>query len=364
MLRAKGLFVCLGGIGLIDIMDVKKTYRDGQREVVALDGVTLHVPRGSVYGIVGESGAGKSTLIRCLNLLERPDAGTVRVDGHDLQNLSPVALRQARRKIGMIFQHFNLFSSRTVLGNVMFPLECAGVPGHEARRRAVEMLGVVGLGHKAEVYPAQLSGGQKQRVGVARALVGEPPVLLSDEATSALDPANTVAILDLLRSLSRQMGLTVVLITHEMAVVKAACDHVALLEHGRVVEEGPVMDLASRPGSRLAAQLFHTYGGTGAGTVPAGAVDAGPASLTTLGPGARRRAAVVFLGSAAGEPLLTRTARRYDVDFNILEGGIERVGDAVLGRLVVEAVGDGPRLDQALTALQEAGCRVEVLDIA
>ncbi len=345
-----------GGIGLIDVVDVKKTYRDGQREVMALDGVTLHVPRGSVYGIVGESGAGKSTLIRCLNLLERPDAGSIRVDGVELQTLSPAGLRQARRKIGMIFQHFNLFSSRTVLGNVTFPLECAGVPGQEARRRAREMLGVVGLGEKAEVYPAQLSGGQKQRVGIARALVGEPSVLLSDEATSALDPVNTVAILDLLRSLSRQMGLTVVLITHEMAVVKAACDHVALLEQGRVVEEGPVLDLASRPGSRLAAQLFHRYGGTGAGAAPAGA--------GTLGLGARRRAAVVFVGAAAGEPLLTRIARRYDVDFNILEGGMERLGDTVLGRLVVEAVGEAPRLDQALTALQEAGCRVEVLDVA
>lgn len=349
---------------MIDIVDVKKTYRDGQREVVALDGVTLHVPRGSVYGIVGESGAGKSTLIRCLNLLERPDSGAVRVDGLDLQALSPAGLRQARRKIGMIFQQFNLFSSRTVLGNVMFPLECAGVPGREARRRALAMLNVVGLSDKAEVHPAQLSGGQKQRVGIARALVGEPTVLLSDEATSALDPANTAAILDLLQSLSRQMGLTVVLITHEMAVVKAACDHVALLEHGRVVEEGPVLDLASRPGSRLARQLFHSYGSAGSAS-PVAAGGGPAAGVAAPGTGARRRAAVVFVGSAAGEPLLTRTAREFGVDFNILEGGIERVGGAVLGRLVVEAVaGDGPRVDQALTALREAGCRVEVLDVA
>lgn len=336
---------------MIEVIDLKKTYRGQSADVEALTGVTLHVPRGSIYGIVGQSGAGKSTLIRCLNLLERPDSGTVRVDGVDVQALSPAELRQARRKIGMIFQQFNLFSSRTVLGNVAFPLECAGLPRRQARHRAEELLELVGLAEKAHAYPAQLSGGQKQRVGIARALANNPSVLLSDEATSALDPATTASVLDLVRSLSQRMGLTVVLITHEMSVVKAVCDHVALLEKGRVVEEGPILDLAARPGSRLAAQLFH-------GGAPV-AVGAEVAAGTGL-----RRVAVVFQGEAAGAPLLTQTARRFDVDFNILEGGIERVGEAVLGRLVIEATGDSPRLAQALEALRQAGCRVEVLDVA
>ncbi|MHB9146232.1 MAG: methionine ABC transporter ATP-binding protein [Symbiobacteriia bacterium] len=359
---------------MIEVLDLKKTYRGQNGDVEALAGVTLHVPTGSIYGVVGQSGAGKSTLIRCLNLLERPDAGTIRVDGTDLQALSPAQLRDQRRKIGMIFQHFNLFSSRTVLGNVAFPLECAGVPGRQARQRALELLDLVGLGDKAAAYPAQLSGGQKQRVGIARALANQPTVLLCDEATSALDPATTTSILELLRSLSRRMGLTIVLITHEMSVVKAICDHVALLENGLVVEEGQILDLAARADSRLAAQLFH---GRTPGTAEPGAaspaaaaspVPAAPAAPQPAGPHptgpATRRAAIVFLGAAAGEPLLTRTARHYDVDFNILEGGIERVGEGIVGRLVIEAVGDSPRLDQALEALQQAGCRVEVLDVA
>lgn len=358
---------------MIEVIDLKRTYRGQNGEVEALTGATLHVPRGSIYGVVGQSGAGKSTLIRCLNLLERPDSGTVRLDGVDLQVLSPAELRRARRKIGMIFQDFNLFSSRTVLGNVAFPLECAGVPRRQAQRRAEELLELVGLGEKARAYPAQLSGGQKQRVGIARALANSPSVLLSDEATSALDPGTTAAVLDLLRSLSRQMGLTVVLITHEMSVVKAVCDHVALLEAGRVVEEGPILELATRPDSRLAVQLFHSQSAPTAapamaavapvGTATASAAGAFPAGAVAAA-AALRRVAVVFQGEAAGVPLLTQTARRFDVDFNILEGGIERVGESILGRLVIEATGDSPRLHLALDALRQAGCRVEVLDVA
>ncbi len=233
---------------------VYRTHRSRGREVTALDGVDLHVREGEVYGVIGQSGAGKSSLIRCVNLLERPTSGTVTVAGQDLTALAGRAppapgreLRQARSRIGMVFQHFNLLSSRTVQDNVELPLEILGTSGKERSRKALELLDLVGLADKAKAYPAQLSGGQKQRVGIARALAGDPKVLLSDEATSALDPETTRSILQLLRDLNRQLGLTVLLITHEMDVVKSICDSAALMEKGRIVESGTVADLLATP---------------------------------------------------------------------------------------------------------------------
>jgi len=226
---------------VITTTGLSKVYRSRGREVTALDGVDLHVREGEVYGVIGQSGAGKSSLIRCVNLLERPTAGTVTVAGQDLTALAgrgPRAgkeLRKARSHIGMVFQHFNLLSTRTVQDNVELPLEILGKSGKERSRKALELLDLVGLSDKAKAYPAQLSGGQKQRVGIARALAGDPKVLLSDEATSALDPETTRSILHLLRDLNRQLGLTVLLITHEMDVVKAVCDSAALMENGRIV---------------------------------------------------------------------------------------------------------------------------------
>lgn len=238
---------------MITTSGLTKVYRSRGREVTALDGVDLHVREGEVYGVIGQSGAGKSSLVRCVNLLEKPTAGTVTVDGQDLTALAgrgPRAgreLRQARSRIGMVFQHFNLLSSRTVQDNVELPLEILGKSGKERSAKALELLGLVGLGDKAKAYPAQLSGGQKQRVGIARALAGDPKVLLSDEATSALDPETTRSILQLLRDLNRQLGLTVLLITHEMDVVKSVCDSAALMRHGRIVESGTVSELLATP---------------------------------------------------------------------------------------------------------------------
>ncbi len=246
---------------VITTSGLTKVYRSRGREVTALDGVDLHVREGEVYGVIGQSGAGKSSLIRCVNLLERPTAGTVTVDGQDLTALAgrgPRAgreLRQARSRIGMVFQHFNLLSTRTVQDNVELPLEILGKSGKERSRKALELLDLVGLADKAGVYPAQLSGGQKQRVGIARALAGDPKVLLSDEATSALDPETTRSILQLLRDLNRQLGLTVLLITHEMDVVKSICDSAALMEHGRIVESGTVSELLATPGSEVFPRL-------------------------------------------------------------------------------------------------------------
>jgi D-methionine transport system ATP-binding protein len=314
-------------------------YGDGPGRVVALGGVSLHVPAGAIFGILGESGAGKSTLIRCVNLLERPTAGGVCVDGQELTALAPAALRAARQRIGMIFQHFNLLSSRTVAGNVALPLEVMGVPRAEREARIAELLGLVGLAEKAGAYPAQLSGGQKQRVGIARALAASPRVLLCDEATSALDPETTRSILELLLDLNRRLGLTILLITHEMGVVKQICDHTAILAAGRVVEQGPVAALLRQPGSQLARALFP------------------PHAPHELRPGATL-ATLTFAGASADEPLLSLLVRRYDLEANILGGSVEQIRDQRVGQLQVELA--GPRLPEALVHLRGLGVHVEV----
>ncbi|WNB85806.1 ATP-binding cassette domain-containing protein [Cellulomonas sp. ATA003] len=241
----------------IELSALRKVYPTrGGGDVVALDGIDLAVPRGAIHGIVGRSGAGKSTLIRCLTVLERPTSGTVAVDGEVLSDLPEARLRSARRRIGMVFQHVNLLDSRTIAANVAYPLEVAGVPREERAARVAQLLELVGLGERGDAYPAQLSGGQKQRVGIARALATEPAVLLCDEPTSALDSATTRQILGLIRDLRDRLGITVLIITHEMAVVREICDSVTLLEHGRVAESGPVGDVVAVYGSRLARELI------------------------------------------------------------------------------------------------------------
>ena len=238
---------------MIVVEGVSKTYADGQP--AALDNVSLQIADGSIFGIVGRSGAGKSTLLRCLNLLERPTSGRILIDGQDLTRLTDKALRQQRQRIGMIFQGFNLLHSRNVADNVAVPLEIAGLPKAERAVRVAELLALVGLSDKAVAFPAQLSGGQKQRVGIARALAARPAYLLSDEATSALDPETTASILALLRDINRQLGVTIVLITHELDVVKAICDSAVSLAAGRVVESGTLLQLQADPSSRLGRSL-------------------------------------------------------------------------------------------------------------
>lgn len=241
---------------MISIRDLRKIYRQGPREVIALDGVSLDIPSGSIHGIIGRSGAGKSTLVRCLTLLDRPTSGTVSVNDVDLTAASQTNLRQARRRIGMVFQHANLHSSRTVLDNVTFPLEITRQSKDARRQKARELIALVGLEGMEGSYPAQLSGGQRQRVGIARALASDPDVLLCDEPTSALDPSTTNDILELIRSLSDRMGLTVIVITHEMHVVKQLCDSVSLLSDGKIVEAGRLTDVASALGSQLSTALL------------------------------------------------------------------------------------------------------------
>ncbi len=242
-------------LALIEIRNLCKTFGTGSTAVHALEDVSLDIEAGEIFGIIGLSGAGKSTLVRCMNLLERPTSGTVTVDGADMTALSDKELRAARREIGMIFQSFNLLMQRNALANVRFPLELAGVPKKEANKRAQELLDMVGLGDRAEAFPAQLSGGQKQRVAIARALATNPKVLLCDEATSALDPTTTESILELLKNLNRQLGVTVVVITHEMRVVERICSRVAIIADSRIAEMGPVQDVFLNPQTEAAKKL-------------------------------------------------------------------------------------------------------------
>ena len=309
--------------------------------VRALDDVSIHVPRGQVFGVVVQSGAGKSTLLRTVNALERPDSGRVVVDDVEITALSDRALRQARHRIGMVFQHFNLVGNRTAAENIEFALEAVGRPRGDRRREAIEMLDLVGLAARADAYPAELSGGQRQRVGIARALASKPDVLLSDEATSALDPDTTRQILALIRRLSNELGLTVLLITHEMDVVKQVCDGAALLEHGRVLEHGPLLELVRTPGSRLACDLFPL------GEAPRlpgyGVLD------------------LTFAGGEAERPTIAMLARDLELDVSILGATIETIAGEQAGRTRLAVPGDPSVVERAERFLVERGVSVEVV---
>ena len=324
---------------MIEITDLKKTYGQGAGAVEALNGVTLRVQKGEIFGVLGPSGAGKSTLIRCVNLLERPTSGSIKVRGQEMTTLSPAELGQARQRIGMIFQHFNLLSSRTVAGNIAFPLEVVGWERERREKRVRDLLELVGLADKAGAYPTQLSGGQKQRVGIARALANEPDLLLSDEATSALDPATTSSILELLRDLNRRLGLTILLITHEMGVVQQICDRVAVIADGLIVEQGAVNELAAQPASLLSKAIFPF---TQAPRIQPGAVCA----------------VISFVGEAADQPVLAGLVRRFDVDVNIIGGSIQNLGGRRVGQLQVELTGE--QVPQALAYLRGLNLHVEV----
>ena len=325
---------------MIKLENVTKTFGAGTDEVHALYDVSLEIAQGQIYGVVGASGAGKSTLIRCVNRLEEPDSGSVWVDGDEITALTGEGLRHARRKMGMIFQQFNLLSQRTTAENIAYPLEIAGVQKDEREKRVCELLALVGLEDKARAYPAQLSGGQKQRVGIARAIANNPKVLLSDEATSALDPGTTDSILDLLKDLNRRLGLTILLITHQMDVVKKICDHAALLEDGQLVESGAISDLIADPLSRLSRAFFPPV------------MDV-PRDLRAI------QAAITFLGDSADEPILANLVRKFDVDVNILGGSIQEIGGKRVGQLQVEIKGE--QMETALHYLRELGLRVEVI---
>ncbi len=336
---------------MIEIRHLTKIFGDGQREVRALDDVSLEVKPGEIFGIIGLSGAGKSTLVRCINMLERPQEGTVLVNGIDMTALGNRELRAARQRIGMIFQHFNLLSCRTVFGNVAFPLEITGVPKPEIEERVLELLRLVGLEDKGSSYPAQLSGGQKQRVGIARALANKPRVLLCDEATSALDPETTTAVLDLLQDINRTMGLTILLITHEMPVIQQICDRVAVIENGRIVETGPVLEVFTRPKTEEARRLVR-------GVID---IDIPPDLLERHSNGDTILLKISFIGALAGKPIMAALMQRHPVIVNILFGRIDHIKDTPFGTLVVELSGDSDALREATDFIAGQDLQVEVL---
>ena len=322
---------------MIEIRNLSKSFQTTDGRVDALRDVTLTIGDGEIYGIIGMSGAGKSTLVRCINMLERPTEGSVTIDGCDLQTLSESGLRAVRREISMIFQGFNLLMQRTCLRNICFPMELAGIGRVQARKRAMELLETVGLPDKAGAYPAQLSGGQQQRVAIARALATNPKVLLCDEATSALDPGTTHSILELIREINRKLGITVVIITHQMRVVEEICTHVAILDDGQVVEEGPVDKVFSAPKSDAARRLVF----------PDGASDLLPC------PEGERRIRVVFNGAlAAGRPLITQMAIDKNIAANILAASTKCVGDKVYGNMLLGLPGGTTQAQEAIRYLQ------------
>ncbi|MBQ9469204.1 MAG: ATP-binding cassette domain-containing protein [Clostridia bacterium] len=305
---------------MIEIRNLSKTFDGADGKVEALKNINLTVSDGDIYGIIGMSGAGKSTLVRCINMLERPTEGTVIIDGKDMKTLSPKELRAQRRKITMIFQGFNLLMQRTCLKNVCFPLELAGMKKDEAKKRAGELLELVGLPDKAKAYPAQLSGGQQQRVAIARALATDPKVLLCDEATSALDPNTTHSILSLIRDINKKLGITVVVITHQMSVVEEICSHVAILDGGVVVEEGLVGTVFASPSSDAAKRLVFPNG----------------ADMMVSSSETEKRLRVVFNGAkTTGTPLIARMAVEKGILANILSAGTRCVDDKVYGSMLL-----------------------------
>lgn len=341
---------------MIELTHIKKTYDTGRARVTAVDGVSLSVEKGDIYGIIGFSGAGKSTLVRCINLLERPDSGRVRVDGVELTELSVPQLREARRRIGMIFQNFSLMPSRTVADNIAMALRHSALTPEKKKEKIASLLELVGLGERAESYPSQLSGGQKQRVAIARALANDPKVLLCDEATSALDPQTTRSILKLLRSLNEKLGITMVVITHQMSVVKSLCRHAAVMEHGRIVERGTAVDLFSHPQQPITKSFIDTACNVDSlrdyledQTERVAVTGGAPVYLLT------------YAGSETSEPLMANLYRLFGVSANILFGNVDFVAGTPIGRLGVTLSGENEAVSRALAYIKDRRVTVEEL---
>jgi ABC-type metal ion transport system, ATPase component len=350
---------------MIEFKNVSKTYHLKGADVGAVRDVSLTIPDGKIYGVIGYSGAGKSTLIRCVNMLEVPDSGTITVNGKTLcktdengkfTTVDIKTLNAARHKIGMIFQHFNLFDRLTVFENVAFPLKHSGKSREEIRVKVLNLLKLVDLTEKANVYPSQLSGGQKQRVAIARALANDPEVLLSDEATSALDPEATSAILTLLRDLNRKLGLTVVIVTHEMAVIKQICDRVAVMENGRVVEEGSVYDVFSTPRESVTKRFVSSTNGL---QMAGKLIEEGSRLIESDKSNVLVK--LTYGKDVTGDALISRIARDCDVDVSIILANVEIIQDLPLGQTVDLIMGETENINRALECFSSQGVKVEVL---
>ena len=341
---------------MIEFTHVSKDFGTGEKMVRAVRDVSLTIQDGEIFGIIGFSGAGKSTLVRCINLLERPTNGTVVVDGKEMTALSPKELRLARRKIGMIFQHFNLMPSRTVFGNVAYPLQGQGLSKQAIQNKVRKLLKLVDIADKETAYPSQLSGGQKQRVAIARALANDPKVLLCDEATSALDPQTTKAILTLLKDLNQKLNLTIVMITHEMAVVKEICDHVAIMEHGQVVEQGEVFSLFADPKQPITQNFIRTT--SNLQKIEELIAEGSP--VVQLQPG-EVIVRLSYIQKNVSEPLISTISQRFQISLNIIFADIEIVQDAPIGGTVAILSGEREQITKAMEYLIEKNVGVEVL---
>ena len=341
---------------MIEFTHVSKDFGTGEKMVRAVRDVSLTIQDGEIFGIIGFSGAGKSTLVRCINLLERPTNGTVVVDGKEMTALSPKELRLARRKICMIFQHFNLMPSRTVFSNVAYPLQGQGLSKQAIQNKVRKLLKLVDIADKETAYPSQLSGGQKQRVAIARALANDPKVLLCDEATSALDPQTTKAILTLLKDLNQKLNLTIVMITHEMAVVKEICDHVAIMEHGQVVEQGEVFSLFADPKQPITQNFIRTT--SNLQKIEELIAEGSP--VVQLQPG-EVIVRLSYIQKNVSEPLISTLSQRFQISLNIIFADIEIVQDAPIGGTVAILSGEREQITKAMEYLIEKNVGVEVL---
>ena len=333
---------------MLEFQNITKIYESKNKQIVGVDNVSLKINKGDIFGIVGYSGAGKSSLLRCVNLLERPSSGKVLVDGVDLTQLPGNELRKARLKIGMIFQHFYLISQKTVGENIAFALRAAKTPKSEINERVKQLLEMVGLTDKKDVFPSQLSGGQKQRVGIARALANNPSILLCDEATSALDPKTTLSILKLLKQINEKLGITIVLITHEMNVVKEICNRMAIMQDGQVIEEGSVYDIFAQPMKPLTQEFINSVVSF---EIPNEILMDVKGEVIKL----------LFKGDVAGEGVISDTVQRFNVKGNFLHGTIEYIQERPLGIFIMELQGEKNAVNEAKNYMEQRGALVEVV---
>lgn len=341
---------------MIRLENVSKTFTDSNKEVHAVNNVSLTINDGDIFGIIGFSGAGKSTLVRCINLLEKPTEGKVFVDDAEITALSGKELRKARKKIGMIFQHFNLMPSRTIFGNVAYPLRGSGLSKEEIREKVHHLLELVGISEKENAFPSQLSGGQKQRVAIARALANDPGILLCDEATSALDPQTTKSILKLLQQLNQTLGITVVVITHEMAVVKEICNRVAVMDHGDVVEEGEVFHVFASPKEPLTRSFIKTT--SNLQKIEELIAADSPVVATKKGELIVR---LSYVEKNTSEPLISTVTQKFGIILNIVFADVEIVQNAPIGGTVAIVSGESSKIDEALQYLRDKNVGVEVI---
>lgn len=341
---------------MIELRNITKVYKTKNGELTAVDNVNLSIEKGEIYGIIGYSGAGKSTMIRLLNGLEKPTTGSVIVNREEISAISGAKLRAARQKISMIFQHFNLLWSRTVEENIAFPLEIAGVPKQARAKRVAELIDLVGLTGRGKAYPSQLSGGQKQRVGIARALANNPEVLLCDEATSALDPETTDSILELLLDINKRLGLTIVLITHEMHVIRKICHRVAVMEAGQVVETGKVLDVFQNPQAPITKRFVSQVSGTNETRESIEQIlENHPAGKLVK---------ITFIGQATEQPVISQLIKEYGVDVNIVHGSISYTTSGPYGTLIVHIDGTEEQIQTAMQVLAKHELQTEVIEHA